>query len=237
MEGLASRHHARRPHAPRVRTLEGTLLAWSAGTGGRTVTGAVVILPEVADSTRLRALAAAGARQVRARLVPQPTCRPDDNWAAVRRLRASFARMMRAAHGRIAAWNAPHARNRLRRRARHRHVRRAWSRRAPPASSPRTGRTAGASTRSSTRTNERAPSLDLSCEDYGLVYRLAENEPGSGAARDAPTPSSSARCRCSTPSREIRGTREAERVRGAVRALRLVGRRLGRDRQRHRHAS
>ena len=38
---------------PRVRTLEGTLLAWSAGTGGKDVTAATVILPEVADSSAL----------------------------------------------------------------------------------------------------------------------------------------------------------------------------------------
>ena len=37
--------------SPRVRTLEGTLLAWSAGTGGKDVTAATVILPEVADSS------------------------------------------------------------------------------------------------------------------------------------------------------------------------------------------
>src|SRR5512143_4044672 len=38
---------------PRVRTLEGTMLAWSAGTAAKDVTGATVILPEVADSAAL----------------------------------------------------------------------------------------------------------------------------------------------------------------------------------------
>src|SRR5690349_2937163 len=32
---------------PRVRTLEGTILAWSAGTGGKDVAGSAMILPEV----------------------------------------------------------------------------------------------------------------------------------------------------------------------------------------------
>src|ERR1041385_1535510 len=38
---------------PRVRSLEGTMLAWSAGTGGKDVTGPTVILPQVADSNAL----------------------------------------------------------------------------------------------------------------------------------------------------------------------------------------
>jgi hypothetical protein len=41
--------------APRVRTLEGTMLAWSPGTGGRDVTAPVVLLPEAADSAAFAA--------------------------------------------------------------------------------------------------------------------------------------------------------------------------------------
>src|SRR5688572_27934173 len=36
--------------APRVRTLEGMMLAWSPGTGGRPVEGEVVLVPDVPDS-------------------------------------------------------------------------------------------------------------------------------------------------------------------------------------------
>ncbi|MBE9660454.1 M20/M25/M40 family metallo-hydrolase [Mucilaginibacter myungsuensis] len=36
--------------SPRVRSLEGTMLAWSPGTGKKTVTADVILLPEVADS-------------------------------------------------------------------------------------------------------------------------------------------------------------------------------------------
>ena len=39
--------------APRVRSLEGTMLSWSPGTGGRDVQAGVVILPDVADSVAL----------------------------------------------------------------------------------------------------------------------------------------------------------------------------------------
>ena len=38
---------------PRVRSLEGGMLAWSPGTGGKDVTGAAIVLPELADSAAL----------------------------------------------------------------------------------------------------------------------------------------------------------------------------------------
>ena len=60
---------------PRVRTLEGTMLAWSPGTRGP-VTGAVVALPESDFAGWLRT--------IRGKYVllspPQPTCRPDESW-------------------------------------------------------------------------------------------------------------------------------------------------------------
>ncbi|MFN2399024.1 MAG: hypothetical protein ABR543_10370 [Gemmatimonadaceae bacterium] len=69
---------------PRVRTLEGTMLAWSPGTGGKDVTAPVVILPEVADSNAFTSWLGRG--QARGKFVlvsfPQPTCRPDTNWHA-----------------------------------------------------------------------------------------------------------------------------------------------------------
>jgi len=40
---------------PRSRTLEGTMLAWSPGTGGRPVRAPVIALPEVADSNAFAA--------------------------------------------------------------------------------------------------------------------------------------------------------------------------------------
>src|SRR3954464_1883805 len=65
---------------PRVRTLEGTMLAWSAGTGGKDVTGPTVILPEVADSNALVAWLPQAKGKFVLVSMAQPTCRPDDNW-------------------------------------------------------------------------------------------------------------------------------------------------------------
>ncbi|MDB5203674.1 MAG: family metallo-hydrolase [Ferruginibacter sp.] len=65
---------------PRVKTLEGTQLAWSPGTNGKTVTGEVIILPVVADSIAFRQWLP----QVKGKFVlvsmEQPTGRPDQNW-------------------------------------------------------------------------------------------------------------------------------------------------------------
>ncbi len=66
--------------APRVRSLEGTMLAWSPPTPkGRPVRAPVVILPDVADSAGL----VAWLPQAKGKFVlissPQPTCRPDDS--------------------------------------------------------------------------------------------------------------------------------------------------------------
>jgi hypothetical protein len=66
---------------PRVRSLEGQMLAWSPGTpGGRPVTAEVIILPKFADSTEfVRWLPQARGKIVM--LSPAwPTCRPSEDW-------------------------------------------------------------------------------------------------------------------------------------------------------------
>lgn len=87
--------------SPRVRSLDGMLLAWSHGTGGSDIEGPAVLLPDVAN----RAAFDAWLPQVRGRWVlidfPQPTCRPDAAWQ-VFGCRASSSAWMRSAK--------PHAR-------------------------------------------------------------------------------------------------------------------------------
>src|SRR6185503_1539008 len=59
---------------PRVRTLEGTMLAWSGGTGGKPVDAPTILLPDLADSNAFNAWLP----NVRGRYVlvsyAQPTC-------------------------------------------------------------------------------------------------------------------------------------------------------------------
>jgi hypothetical protein len=67
--------------APRVRSLEGTMLAWSPGTKGNPIRGEAITLPKFADSSEfVRWLPA-----VRGKIVlvspPWPTCRPSEDWS------------------------------------------------------------------------------------------------------------------------------------------------------------
>src|SRR5690349_22401864 len=90
---------------PRVRTLEGTMLAWSAGTMGKDVTGPTVILPEVADSTALVTWLPQAKGKFVLVSMAQPTCRPDDNWRQFGDT-ASFTRMRAARDSATQRWNA-----------------------------------------------------------------------------------------------------------------------------------
>src|SRR5690606_1375288 len=155
--------------APRVRTLEGTMLAWSPGTNGRKVEAPVVVPPLGGDSAAL----ARWLTTVRGKFVaisfPQPTCRPDAHYeeygteGALERMRearslaeAAFRRSVpqtRDFHRRLEAAGAAGI------------LTSNWS------------RDVGVNKVFHTET-ERTPVLDLSCEDYGLVYRLAANGQG-----------------------------------------------------------
>ncbi len=159
---------------PRVRTLEGTMLAWSPGTGGRDVTAPVVILPLVKDSTEF----AAWLLQVRGKYVlvafPQPTCRQDLSWQQGADS-LTFARMRARRDTASSAWNA-------------RVQATGFALGLGTGSLGRRLEQAGAAGVIASRwsngwgvnkifntQNTQAPALDLSCEDYGLVFRLAEN--------------------------------------------------------------
>lgn len=161
--------------APWVRTLEGILLAWSPGTGGRDVTGPVIALPDLPDSTAY----AAWYPQVRGKFVllsfAEPSCRPDEDWL-IRGAPGSFERMDVARAEARAAWTA--------------RVRRTGFVVASGLGAGPLGRRlgeAGALGVITSRWDNRGwgtrrvfgdlrqvvPAFDLSCEDYGLVSRLA----------------------------------------------------------------
>ncbi|MEE8117533.1 MAG: M20/M25/M40 family metallo-hydrolase [Gemmatimonadales bacterium] len=157
---------------PRVRSLEGTMLAWSPGTPrGRPVEGAVVILPDLPDSTAY----ATWLPQVRDKFVavsmPQPTCRADASWEEYG-TEESFERMK-------------NERTAARRRWQERLRRTGYSNRELPRALERAGalgiltsRWSGywGATRIFQARTDSVPTFDLSCEDYGLVARLAEHD-------------------------------------------------------------
>ncbi len=162
--------------APRFRTLEATMLAWSPGTRGP-VEGDVVILPEVADSAGFDAWL----RTARGKFViasgAEPSCRAPESWEKLARPES------------VQRWREERTR-----------VRTEWSRRFQ-----RMGRGAfqrmdaagvagvlsgnwsdgwGVDKIFSAGTRA-VPSIHLSCEDLGLVTRLAANDQGPRLRLDA----------------------------------------------------
>ncbi len=163
--------------SPRVRTLEGTLLSWSPGTRGRDLSAPVVLLPAVADSAAF----AAWLPNARGKFVmvsqPQPTCRAEESWerwatpATLARVTAERDSLQRAWQARVRATG--------------------YALSLGTGSLGQALERAGAAGVISSRyeggwgvrkvfftRNETAPAFDLSCEDYGLLARLAERGQG-----------------------------------------------------------
>jgi hypothetical protein len=66
--------------APRVRSLEGTMLAWSPGTKGMPVKAEAIILPKFKDSTEFVAWLPKARGKVVLLSPAFPTCRPSEDW-------------------------------------------------------------------------------------------------------------------------------------------------------------
>ena len=159
---------------PRVRTLEGTMLAWSPGTNRKDLVAPTVILPRFADSTEF----VKWLPQAKGKLVlvsaAMPTCRPTDNWTT-HATPESKARMdsLRLAVNRD--WAARISAT-------------GYSLALGTGSLGMRLEQAGVAGVITSRPknawgtidvfesyNTKAPAIALSCEDYGLVYRLTAN--------------------------------------------------------------
>ncbi len=158
--------------APRVRTLEATMLAWSPGTNGRAVDGDVVLMPEVRDSAAFAAWLAAGNARGRVVLASAPTlsCRPASQFQE---------------------FGTPAEQAAVR--ARQDSVRAAWQPRVAAAGPDlQTKLQAAGAVGVLTHTfsgypgvdkifgspRQKLPTYDVGCEDYGLLTRLAEHGQG-----------------------------------------------------------
>ena len=159
--------------APRVRTLEATMLAWSPGTGGKTVRGDVIQLPDLADSVAFRAWLPSAKNKFVAISFPEPSCRPDSEWATTA-LPASWSQFRDARAAARTAWQqrvtkaAFNARN----------LQLALDSAGAAGILTSTWTTGWGTDRIFNTWSQRAPVMDLSCEDYGLVSRLAEHHQG-----------------------------------------------------------
>ena len=158
---------------PRVRALEGTLLAWSGGTGGKPVDAETIVLPDLPDSNAFNQWLP----QVKGKYVlisfPQPTCRPDSSFKEFA-LPETFTRVQDERRVANQAWQQRVTRTgqttrvlplRLEAAGARGVVTSLWS----------NGWGVNKIFNARTRT---IPTIDLSCEDYGLVYRLTENRQG-----------------------------------------------------------
>ena len=157
--------------APRKRTLNGTMLAWSPGTDGP-VEGEVIAMPSFSNQADFEAWLPSVAEKFVALWYAEPTCRAPESWAALA---------------------TPQSRSRMQ--ALQQRVQAGWS--ASIQSAGGIGRVAsgieraGAAGIITTRWSNgwgankifssytaRVPTIHLSCEDYGLVHRLASNHQG-----------------------------------------------------------
>jgi hypothetical protein len=165
---------------PRVRTLEGTMLAWSPGTNGEAVEGPVVVVPDWQTEADLEAWIPTARGKFVALDMRQPTCRPNSHYEeygqqpqggfgggsqqpdALDRLNA-LRDSMQQAHQRRVGGNqgVVQLRQRLEQAGALGTLHSRWS------------NDIGVNKIFGT-TTETMPTIDLSCEDYGLVYRLAE---------------------------------------------------------------
>jgi hypothetical protein len=163
---------------PRVRTLEGMMLAWSPGTGGKTVKGSVAVFPDVGSPSQFEVWLPSVQGKFVAISFAEPTCRPDGHWdqfgtpASIEQMRASRDTAR-------AAWNERLSRAGFPSDGGRRSL-------GPVAQRLEQAGAAGILTSSwpggwgvhrvfDART-EQVPTVGLGCEDYGLVFRLAEHD-------------------------------------------------------------
>lgn len=161
--------------SPRVRSLEATMLAYSPGTGGQPIEAQAIVLPRFADTAAfVRWLP-----QARGKLVlvsaPMPTCRPVENWTenATPEVKARMDAQLREIRQEWGGQDVRGTGHSLALGTGSLGVRLEEAGVAGVLTSrPKDGW--GVIDVFETY-NTKAPGIALSCEDYGLVFRLAEN--------------------------------------------------------------
>ncbi|TSJ40870.1 M20/M25/M40 family metallo-hydrolase [Mucilaginibacter corticis] len=156
--------------SPRVKSLEGTQLAWSPGMGKKTATAQTIILPDLPDSTAFKNWLP----NVKGKFVLismcQPTGRPDDNWKEFA-LPESFAKMKAERTAMTTAWAS-------------RIKKTGYTSRTLPIALENAGAVGIISNNWSagfgvdkifSAYTKKVPTVDIGLEDYGVIYRLTES--------------------------------------------------------------
>ncbi|MBZ9729932.1 M20/M25/M40 family metallo-hydrolase [Salegentibacter sp. JZCK2] len=156
---------------PRLRTLHGRQLAWSPSTGKKGVTAEVVILPEASDSAAFANILSSVKGKFVMISVNEPTGRPPYNWEEWA-TEKSWKNMQQSIREADSLW-----RNRIQKTG--------YGYRELPKALEKAGAAGivtsnwshgfGANKVFGAYTNK-IPTIDLNLEDYGLLYRLAEND-------------------------------------------------------------
>jgi hypothetical protein len=155
--------------APRARSLEAMMLAWSPGTEGRDVEADVVLMPEVRSAEEFSGAAAGLRGKFVLMSPPNPSCRMPSQWQEF---------------GQPGAWERDST------------LREAWrvayKQRTDAAGNqyvwPKQVGVAGVISTNWSRypgidkvfgsAKQQVPTIDVTCEDYNLLYRLAEHRQG-----------------------------------------------------------
>ncbi len=156
--------------APRVRSLEGTQLAWSPTTKGKTINAETIIIPDLGDSVAFTQwLPNVKGKFVLVSML-QPTGRPDYNWEEFG-TKESFEKMKSDRTVQTQAWTK-------------RIQKTGYTTRTLPVALEKAGAVGVISSLWSagfgvnkifSAYTKNIPSVDISLEDYGLVYRLTES--------------------------------------------------------------
>ena len=156
--------------SPRVKSLEGTQLAWCPSTGGKTVTADIIIIPDLADSIAFQKwLPAVKGKFVMVNMM-QPTGRPDYNWQEFAK-KESFDKMKADRTAQTTAWQKRISKT-------------GYTARTLPVALEKAG-AAGILTNNwsagfgvdkiFSAYTTKIPTVDIALEDYGLLYRLTES--------------------------------------------------------------
>ena len=156
--------------SPRVKSLEGTQLAWSPSTKGKSISAELIIIPDVADSLAFQAWLP----NVKGKFVMismnQPTGRPDYNWKEFA-TKESFDKMTKDRTAQTTAWT-----NRIKKTG--------YSNRMLPIILEKAGAAGVIGNNWSqgfgvdkifNAYTQKIPTVDIALEDYSMLYRLVES--------------------------------------------------------------
>ena len=155
---------------PRIQSLEGRQLAWSPSTGKKGVEAEVVLLPMATDSADFQNKLSSVKGKFVLISMPEPTGRPDDNWEEWA-TEESFENMKSERDSLQADWRSKMENMGLGRRDLPQALEKAG---AAGIISSYWSRGFGVNKVFSSYT-ENIPTIDVSLEDYGMLYRLAES--------------------------------------------------------------